>query len=161
FAVMEIAKNKVVTFHYRLTDEEGSFTETSEGRGPIAYLHGRNNIVPGLEAELAGKRAGDELKVKVPPELAYGLRIDDATARVPIKHLVRPGKLEVGKVVTINTASGYRRAIVTKVGRFNVDVDFNHPLAGKTLIFDVKIVDVRDATEEEIAHGHAHGPGGA
>jgi len=158
---MEIAKNKVVTFHYTLTDEEGSFTETSEERGPVAYLHGRNNIVPGLEAGLVGKRAGDELKVTVPPELAYGLRIEDAVQRVPIKHLVKPGKLEVGKIVAVNTSSGYKRAMVTKVGRFNVDVDFNHPLAGKTLIFDVRIVDVRDATEEEIAHGHAHGPGGA
>ena len=158
---MEIAKNKVVTFHYTLTDEEGSFTETSEERGPVAYLHGRNNIVPGLEAELVGKRAGDELKVTVPPELAYGLRVDDALQRVPIKHLVKPGKLAPGKVVAVNTSSGYRRATVTKVGRFNVDLDFNHPLAGKTLIFDVKIVEVRDATEEEIAHGHAHGPGGA
>jgi len=156
---MEITKNKVVTFHYTLTDEEGSYTETSEGRGPVVYLHGRNNIVPGLEAELTGKRAGDEVKVRVPPELAHGLRIEEARARVPIKHLVRPGKLSVGKVVTVNTANGYRYATVTKVGRFNVDVDFNHPLAGKTLIYDVKIVDVRDATEEEIAHGHAHGPG--
>jgi len=158
---MEIAKNKVVTFHYTLTDEEGSFTESSDERGPVAYLHGRNNIVPGLEAELAGKRAGDELKVTVPPELAYGLRDETAFQRVPIKHLVRPGKLEGGKVVTVNTSSGYRRGTVVKVGRFNVDVDFNHPLAGKTLIFDVKIIEVRDATEEEIAHGHAHGPGGA
>src|SRR5690606_29945054 len=155
---MEIAKNKVVTFHYTLTDEEGSFTETSEQREPAAYLHGRNNIVPGLEAELAGKRAGDEVKATVPPELAYGLRDETALQRVPIKHLVRPGKVEVGKAVTVNTASGYRRALVTKVGRFNVDLDFNHPLAGKTLIFDVTIVDVRDATEEEITHGHAHGP---
>lgn|SRR5690606_5260973 len=158
---MEIAKNKVVTFHYRLTDEEGSFTESSDERGPVAYLHGRNNILPGLEAELDGKRAGDELKVTVPPELAYGFRDEDAQQRVPIKHLVRPGKLDVGSVVTVSTTSGYRRAIVKKVGRFNVDLDFNHPLAGKTLIFDVRIVDVRDATEEEIAHGHAHGPGGA
>src|SRR5690606_8153568 len=153
---MEIAKNKVVTFHYTLTDEEGSFTETSAEREPLVYLHGRNNIVPGLEAELEGKRAGDEVKATVPPELAYGLRDEEATQRVPIKHLVRPGKVEVGKVVTVNTASGYRRATVTKVGRFNVDLDFNHPLAGKTLIFDVKVVDVRDATEEEISHGHAH-----
>jgi FKBP-type peptidyl-prolyl cis-trans isomerase SlyD len=158
---MEIARNKVVTFHYTLTDDEGSYQESSEERGPVAYLHGRNNIVPGLEAELLGKRAGDELKVTVPPELAYGLRSDEARQRVPIKHLVRPGKLAVGKIVIVNTTSGHRRATVAKLGRFNVDVDFNHPLAGKTLVFDVKIIDVRDATEEEIAHGHAHGPGGA
>ncbi|MFS8609183.1 MAG: peptidylprolyl isomerase [Gammaproteobacteria bacterium] len=158
---MEIARNKVVTFHYVLTDENGERIESSEEKGrPATYLHGRNNLLPGLEAELQGKRAGDQLKVTVPPELGYGLRIDDAVKRVPIKHLVRPGKLSVGKVVTVNTTAGPRPATVTKVGRFNVDVDFNHPLAGKTLVFDVKILDVRDATDEEIAHGHAHGPGG-
>src|SRR5690606_34358132 len=107
---MEIAKNKVVTFHYTLTDEEGSFTETSEERGPVAYLHGRNNIVPGLEAGLVGKRAGDELKVTVPPELAYGLRIEDAVQRVPIKHLVKPGKLAPGKVVDRKSVVEGRRA---------------------------------------------------
>ncbi|HEX7079870.1 MAG TPA: peptidylprolyl isomerase [Gammaproteobacteria bacterium] len=158
---MEIGLNKVVTLHYKLTDAEGTFEESSEERGPIAYLHGRGNIVPGLEAQLRGKRAGDALTVTVPPEDAYGERRSDAVQRVPIKHLVRPGKLGVGKVVTVNTDSGYRTATVLKVGRFNVDLDFNHPLAGKTLVFDVKIVDVRDATREEIAHGHAHGPGGA
>src|SRR5690554_2924809 len=158
---MEIARHKVVTFHYVLTDEAGERIESSEETGrPAVYLHGRNNLLPGLEAELAGRRAGDELKVTVLPELGYGLRVDDAVRRVPIKHLVQPGKLAVGKTVVVNTTSGYRQAIVTKVGRFNVDVDFNHPLAGKTLVFDVKILDVRDATDEEIAHGHAHGPGG-
>lgn len=159
---MDIERNKVVTFHYTLSHETGEQIESSEDRGqPAAYLHGRNNILPGLEAELAGRKAGDELKVAVPPELGYGLRVDDAVKRVPIKHLVRPGKLEPGRVVAVSTTSGQRRATVMKVGRFNVDVDFNHPLAGKTLVFDVKIVDVRDATDEEIAHGHAHGPGGA
>ncbi len=158
---MEIVKNKVVTFHYTLTDDQGTYTESSAEREPAVYLHGRNNIVPGLEAQLAGKRAGDEVKVTVPPELAYGLRADDAVQRVPIKHLVRPGKVAPGKVVTVNTAGGYRRATVVKAGRFHADLDFNHPLAGKTLIFDVTIVDVREATAEEIAHGHAHGPDGA
>jgi FKBP-type peptidyl-prolyl cis-trans isomerase SlyD len=81
--------------------------------------------------------------------------------RIPIKHLIRPGRLEVGKAVAVNTNAGQRRATVLKVGRFNVDVDLNHPLAGKTLIFDVRVLDVRDATPEEIAHRHAHGAGGA
>jgi FKBP-type peptidyl-prolyl cis-trans isomerase SlyD len=117
--------------------------------------------VAGLESELRGRRAGDELTVTVAPEDAYGARDPTAVQRVPIKHLVRPGKLAVGKVVAVNTSVGPRRATVLKVGRFNVDVDLNHPLAGKTLIFDVKVLDVREATSEEIAHGHAHGPGGA
>jgi FKBP-type peptidyl-prolyl cis-trans isomerase SlyD len=155
---MEIATNKVVTFHYKVADTQGSFSESSEGGDPVAYLHGRGNIVPGLENELRGKQAGDEFQVTVPPEDAYGHRDDTALQRVPIKHLIRPGRLAPGKVVAINTERGEVPATVLKVGRFNVDVDLNHPLAGKTLVFDVKVVDVRDATEEELAHGHAHGP---
>ena len=155
---MEIARNKVVTFHYTLFDEAGELIESTDEIGAAAYLHGRSNLLPGLEAELAGKRAGDELKITVPPELGYGLRRDDAVARVPIKHLDKPGKLAVGQFVAVNTRSGPRPARVIKVGRFNVDVDFNPPLAGKTLVFDVKIVDVRDATAEEIAHRHVHRP---
>jgi FKBP-type peptidyl-prolyl cis-trans isomerase SlyD len=153
---MEIATNKVVTFHYKVTDEEGAFSETTEGGDPVKYLHGRGNIVPGLENEMRGKRAGDEFHISVPPEEAYGFRDPDAVQRVPIKHLVRPGRLAAGKVVAVNTDRGARQATVLKVGRFTVDVDFNHPLAGRTLVFDVKVLDVRDATEEEIAHGHVH-----
>src|SRR5690606_31076498 len=150
-----------VTFHYNLTDAEASFTESSEGLDPVAYLHGRGNIVPGLETELRGKRAGDEFEVTVAPEDAYGAHSPEAVQRVPIKHLVRPGKLEAGSVLTITTAACHRQATVIKVGRSNVDLDLNRPLAGKTLIFKIKVVDVRDATREELAHGHAHGPGGA
>jgi FKBP-type peptidyl-prolyl cis-trans isomerase SlyD len=157
---MEIATNKVVTFHYKVEDTEGSFSESSEGSDPVAYLHGRGNIVPGLENELRGKQPGDEFQVSVPPEEAYGQRDPDALQRVPIKHLIRPGRLVPGAVVSINTERGAVQGTVLKVGRFNVDVDLNHPLAGKTLVFDVKVVDVRDATDEEITHGHAHGPEG-
>jgi FKBP-type peptidyl-prolyl cis-trans isomerase SlyD len=157
---MHIERDKVVTFHYSLTDPEGSFTEDSTGRDPVVYLHGHGNIVPGLENEMRGKQAGDTFKASVAPEHAYGMRDETAVQRVPIKHLVRPGKLDVGGVVAVNTNVGPRRGIVLKVGRFNVDVDLNHPLAGKTLLFDVRILEVRDATAEEIAHGHAHGPGG-
>lgn len=157
---MEIARNKVVTLHYTLK-ADGELTESTEGRDPVAYLHGHDNIVPGLEAGLRGKSAGDELTITVRPEDGYGLRNEQALQRVPIKHLARPGKLMPGKVVTVNTNEGYRQAVVLKVGRFNVDLDFNHPLSGKTLVFDVKVLDVRDASQEELSHGHAHGPGGA
>jgi FKBP-type peptidyl-prolyl cis-trans isomerase SlyD len=157
---MEIEHNKVVVFHYTLTDIENSFTESSEDGAPIAYLHGHGNIVPGLESELAGKRAGDEFEARVEPEGAYGPRDEAATQRVPIKHLIRPGKLAAGDVVTINTREGQRRATVTKVGHHHVDVDLNHPLAGRTLLFGIRVIEVRDATSEELAHGHVHGPGG-
>lgn len=158
---MEIAANRVVSFHYKLSDGDGVFIESSEGNEPVAYLHGRHSIVPGLESALRGRRAGDDLTVTVAPEDAYGPRDPSAVQRVPIKHLVRPGKLAAGAIVTVNTTEGSRRATVLKVGKFNVDVDLNHPLAGRTLVFEVSIVDVREATQEEIAHGHAHGPGGA
>jgi FKBP-type peptidyl-prolyl cis-trans isomerase SlyD len=158
---MQIEKNKVVTFHYTLNDAEGSYTESTEGKEPAKYLHGYGGIVRGLEREMKGKQAGDEFSVTVQPEDAFGLRHPGGAMRVPIKHLVRPGKLAPGKVVAVNTDQGQRQAIVVKVGRFNVDIDFNHPMAGKTFVFDVKIVDVRDATPEEIEHRHVHGPGGA
>jgi FKBP-type peptidyl-prolyl cis-trans isomerase SlyD len=157
---MQIERDKVVTFHYNLTDAEGSFTEASEGKDPIVYLHGYGNIVPGLENELRGKKAGDSFQARIAPEHAYGMRDESAVQRVPVKHLIRPGKLEVGKAVAVNTNAGPRRALVLKIGKFNVDLDLNHPLAGKTLVFDVRVVEVRDATPEEIAHRHVHGPGG-
>jgi FKBP-type peptidyl-prolyl cis-trans isomerase SlyD len=157
---MQIEKNKVVTFHYTLNDSEGGYTESTEGKDPAAYLHGYGGIVRGLEREMRGKQAGDEFSVTVKPEDAFGVFQPEAVQRVPIKHLERPGKLEVGRVIVVNTRQGRAQGIVRKVGRFNVDVDFNHPMSGRTLIFDVKIVDVRDATPEEITHRHVHGPGG-
>jgi FKBP-type peptidyl-prolyl cis-trans isomerase SlyD len=157
---MQIEKNKVVFFHYTLTDQEESFSETSRDAEPVACLHGHRNIVPGLEKAMAGKSAGDTFSVSLTPEEGYGPRDDEAVQRVPIKHLVRPGRLAPGKMVTVNTTQGQRAARVIKVGRFNVDIDLNHPLAGRTLIFDIEIVEVRDASAEEIRHRHAHGPGG-
>jgi FKBP-type peptidyl-prolyl cis-trans isomerase SlyD len=157
---MQIEKNRVVTFHYSLEELDGEYAETTEGKDPAVYLHGYGGIVRGLERAMKGRQAGDEFSVTVQPEDAFGLRDESVVQRVPIKHLVRPGKLKPGSVVVINTTRGERQAIVSKVGRFNVDVDFNHPMAGKTFVFDVKIVDVRDATSEEIAHRHVHGPGG-
>lgn len=157
---MQVERDKVVTFHYSLSDAEGSFTEASTGKDPVVYLHGHGNIVRGLEREMRGRQAGDTFKATVVAEDAYGRRDENARQRVPIKHLIRAGKLAPGATVAVDTRSGPRRATVLKVGRFNVDLDFNHPLAGKTLVFDIEIVDVRDATPEEITHRHAHGPGG-
>jgi FKBP-type peptidyl-prolyl cis-trans isomerase SlyD len=157
---VQIADDKVVTFHYRLRDAEDSFKESSEGKNPVIYMHGHSNLVPGLEAEMLGKAAGDKFTATVPPEQAYGARDPNAVQRVPIKHLASRGRLVPGQMVAVQTNAGVRHALVLKVGHFNVDVDWNHPLAGKTLIFDIEIVGVRDATPEELEHGHAHGPGG-
>jgi FKBP-type peptidyl-prolyl cis-trans isomerase SlyD len=158
---VEVKPNAVVTLHYSVRDAESSFSESSEGREPLVYLHGHGHIVPGLEKELRGKRAGDAFTVAVAAKDAYGTRDPEAVQRVPIKHLIRPGKLAVGQIVAVNTQSGAQQATVLKVGRFNVDLDLNHPLAGKDLVFDINVLDVREAAAEELAHGHVHGPGGA
>ncbi len=159
---MQIAKNAVVRFHYDLHNEAGQQVETSRNGEPLAYLHGHGNIIKGLEKALAGRQAGNSLSVTVAPQDAYGERRADAEQRVPIKHLLGTNKkrLQRGQIVTVNTANGHRRAVVLKVGKFNVDLDTNHPYAGQTLVFNVDIVEVRPAHDEEIAHGHAHGAGG-
>lgn len=164
---MCIEKNKVVQLHYRLSDETGEL-ENSQSGHPMAYLHGHRNLIPGLEKALVGKKAGDGFSVEIPPEEAYGLPQPDRQQRVPIKHLFGNAKhknkaktkLKVGQVVSVQTDNGPRQVTIVKVGRHVVDVDTNHPLAGKTLSFDLEVVSVRDASAEEIAHGHAHGVGG-
>ena len=153
---MSISKNNVVAFDYVLRDESGEELERSES--PMVYLHGANNIIRGLEEALSGHSEGDDVSVTLPPERAYGLRRDDALQRVPIKHLLtKSKKYHPGQVVSVNTQDGRKDAVVAKVGRFNLDVDMNHPLAGKTLTFEVSITAVRDATADELSHGHAHG----
>jgi len=157
---MHIDKNKVVTFHYDLKISENEVYESSRNTEPMNYLHGHRNIIYGLEKEMAGKVAGDRFSVTVEPVEGYGLRNEQATQRIPIKHISHKGRLRPGMMVAVNTREGQRRVLVIKVGKFNVDVDLNHPLAGKTLTFDVEILEVREAGSEEIAHGHAHGPEG-
>lgn len=164
---MVIANNHVVHFHYTLSEVGGAVIESSiepgnEKAAPMACLIGYGNILAGLEEEMIGKNAGDEFQVELPPERAYGLVVDDSIQRIPIKHLVQQGKqkLKVGMAVKVNAEKGVRDVRITKVGKFNVDVDTNHPFAGKTLLFDIKITDVRDGTTEEIAHRHVHGDGG-
>ena len=157
---MNIGPDTVVVFHYTLRDESGTELETSRGSDPNAYLHGANNIVPGLEKAMAGKTSGDVFSTTVEPEGAYGQPNPDKQQRVPIKHLLFKGKLKAGMVVQLNTSDGRVPVTVVKAGRHSADIDTNHPLAGKTLIFDIEIAEVRAASAEEIAHKHAHGPGG-
>ena len=157
---MKIESETVVSFHYTLRDENGKELETSRGSEPSVYLHGANNIIRGLEAAMTGRESGDVFTVSLAPAEAYGMRNPDRMQRVPVKHLAFRGKLEAGKVVQLNTAEGMRAVTVVKAGRHSADIDANHPLAGQTLAFDVEIVDLRPASPEEIAHGHAHGPGG-
>lgn len=156
---MIIEKDTVVSFHYRLTDADGTQMEdSSTGDHPMVYLHGHNGMVEGVEAELNGKTSGDSIEVTL--DAPYGPKRDAAIQRVPIKHLVSKKKPRVGKMVVVNTDQGQRQVTVVKVGKFNIDVDTNHPYAGKTLTYSVDVVDVREASAEELAHGHVHGLGG-
>ena len=157
---MLIADKKVASFHYTLSNEQGEQIESSRERQPMSYLHGARNIIPGLETALAGKAAGDQFQVTIAPAEAYGESRPDAIQRIPAKHFRDSKHLKSGQKVSIQTRQGELQAVVVKVGRFNVDVDTNHPLAGQTLTFDVEVTGVRDATAEEISHGHVHGPGG-
>jgi len=151
-----IAERKVVSFHYTLHNERGEQLESSRERQPMSYLHGAHNIIPGLEQALSGKSVGDALKVTLAPADAYGERRTDQVQRIPSKHFRDAAHLKPGQLVSIETRRGTVQARVIKVGRCNVDVDTNHPLAGETLTFDVEVMAVRDATAEEISHGHAH-----
>lgn len=159
-SAIQAANNAVVLFHYRLSEQDGEQLEDSRSENPVASLLGHDNIIAGLETALLGKSAGDIFSVTVAPGQAYGEYRANAKQRVPIKHLLTKGKLRPSMVVSVQTEQGVRQMVVDKVGRFNVDVDTNHPLAGKTLIFDIEIIEVRAATTEEISHGHAHGDGG-
>jgi len=153
-------KNKVVTFHYTLKNAAGEQMETSRDKEPMSYLHGANNIIKGLEKAMEGHAAKDEFSVTVEPEEAYGVRNEKNIQRVPLKRLKGIGRITPGQVLNLQTNKGPVQVTVLKVGRFNVDVDGNHPLAGKALTFEVEITDIRDASEEELTHRHVHGPGG-
>lgn len=157
---MNVQDQKVVDFHYTLTNEQGETVESSREREPMSYLHGAGNIIPGLEKAMEGRSAGDRFEVTVPPEEAYGERREANVQRIPLKHLGKMPKPRPGQILGLQTRQGPMQVTVLKVGRFNVDVDANHPLAGQSLTFDVEIIGVRDASEEETSHGHAHGPGG-
>lgn len=158
---MQISTDTVVTLFYVLSDAGGAQLEQNSDGIPLAYLHGHQNILPGLEEALSGLQAGDKTTVTLPPEKAYGPRRENTVQRVPIKHLQsRHKRLPPGTLVKVQTEKGAADGTVVKAGKFVVDVDFNHPFAGKTLRFDVTIKSVRAATDEEIAHGHAHGEGG-
>jgi FKBP-type peptidyl-prolyl cis-trans isomerase SlyD len=157
---MQIADNTVVSLDYTLKDDQGVTLDTSSN-GEFVYLHGAQNIIAGLENALTGKTTGDEISVSVSPEEAYGERNDVMVQVVPQDMFEAGQTIEVGMQFHAESPEGDMITVtVTEVEGENVTVDGNHPLAGLNLNFDVKIVDVRPATEEEIAHGHVHGAGG-
>ena len=158
---MQIANDKVVAIHYTLTNTAGETLDSSVERGePLAYLHGHGNIIPGLENALLGKAAGDKLNVEVAPGEGYGERHDQLIQQVPRSAFEGVDHLEPGMQFQAETGMGVRLFTITDVGDDEVTIDGNHPLAGETLHFAVEITEVRDASAEEIEHGHVHGEGG-
>jgi FKBP-type peptidyl-prolyl cis-trans isomerase SlyD len=156
---MTIAQDSVVTIHYTLKDDEGEIIDSSVSAEPLAYLHGHGNLVPGLERELEGKSAGDKLSVTVSPADGYGDYDKNLVTRVPRRSLQGIANIRVGMRLQAQTAEGPRTVVITNIMGDMVTVDANHPLAGKALNFEIEVTDVRPATEEELSHGHVHGPG--
>lgn len=146
--------------HYHLTDSEKNVLDSSKGREPLAYIHGIGNIIPGLEKALTGKQVGDKIEVVVEPAEAYGERDENLMQVVPKSGFQGDEELAVGMQVQVGTSNGPAIASVAKIDGDDVTLDVNHPLAGVTLHFDVEVMDVRDASKDELEHGHVHGPGG-
>jgi FKBP-type peptidyl-prolyl cis-trans isomerase SlyD len=156
---MTITNNKAVYMHYTLRDSDGNIMDQSEPNQPLAYLHGAGNIIPGLEGQLEGKSTGDKFQAVVQPEEGYGLHQEELVFKAPRENF-QGDFIEVGMEVELNFGDETAVAVVTEVGDEEVSLDLNHPLAGEVLFFDVDIVNVRDASLEEISHGHIHGVGG-
>ncbi len=158
---MTISQNKVVTIHYKVVDTaSGETIDSSEGGQPMTYLHGAQNIIPGLEQALEGKTVGDEFEVTIAAGDAYGEYSEDRVQQVPMEAFQGVEQVEPGMAFTAQTPNGPVNLIVTEVDEAMVTVDANHPLAGKSLSFSVKVESIREASAEEMAHGHVHGEGG-
>ena len=152
-----IGDKLVVSIHYKLTDDNGNVIDSSEGKDPLNYLHGANNIIPGLEKELVGKTQGAKLQVKVDPAEGYGAVRPELETVVERSLFEGVDPLEAGMIFQAQAPDGSNQQIVVKkVEDDNVTIDANHPLAGVNLNFDVEVVGVREATQEELSHGHGH-----
>lgn len=160
-AGVAIGTGTVLTLHYTVRDDaSGEALETSAGREPLTILYGQRGMLAAVQEALVGKSAGEAVTVTLTPERAFGQRREDAVRRLSKKYFPNPRQLRPGLRTALRTESGSQPVTVLKVGGKVVDVDTNHPYAGMTLTFAVEVVDVRPATSDEIAHGHAHGPAG-
>jgi FKBP-type peptidyl-prolyl cis-trans isomerase SlyD len=158
---MNIAANCVAYIHYTLTNEAGAVLDSSSGGEPLAYLHGAGNLIPGLEQALEGKQAGEKFSVKVPPEQGYGVRDEALVQKIPRRAFQGVKDIKPGMRFNANTGGGGAAQVtVTQIQGDMITIDGNHALAGETLNFEVEITKVREATAEELMHGHVHGPGG-
>jgi FKBP-type peptidyl-prolyl cis-trans isomerase SlyD len=156
---MQIEKNKVVSIHYTLRDNEGQILDSSEGGAPLTYIQGIGNLIPGMEEGLEGRSTGEKLNIKVAPEKGYGVRNNELIQQVP-RSAFGGQEIKPGMQFQAQGSQGAQIVTVTDVGLESVTVDGNHPLAGVELNFAVEVMEIRPATEDELAHGHVHGPGG-
>lgn len=158
---MQIKNQSVASFHYTLRDDDENILDSSQGGEPLVYMHGMGNIVPGLEQALVGKRPGDSFKVRVPADQAYGERDERKIHQVSRSQLPKGAEITVG--MQFEARGDGEVHVVTVVGLEGADrviLDSNHPLAGVALNFEIAVTEVRDATAEELSHGHVHGPHG-
>ena len=153
---MKIEKNKVVSINYTLTDTKGVTLDSSEGREPLNFIHGMGHIIIGLEEALEGKVKGEKLNVSIPPEKGYGIKNEEMIQKIPKNQFDASQQIEPGMQFHAQAEGRTLVVTVTKVEDEFVTIDANHPLAGETLNFDVEIIDVRDASAEELSHGHVH-----
>jgi FKBP-type peptidyl-prolyl cis-trans isomerase SlyD len=155
---MTIGPKTVVSIEYTLKDDAGEELDSSSGRDPLTYLHGVGNLVPGLERALDGKTTGDAIDITLPPAEAYGDRDDKLVRNLPLRKIADK-KPQVGRRYRAQLEDGQAVVLVTGLKGDYATVDANHPLAGMTLHFQVKVVEIREATADEITHGHVHSPG--
>lgn len=157
---MTIEEKRVVTMHYKLTDDEGQLLDESQDN-PLLYIHGTNSLIPGLEKQLEGKSSGDKITATVLPEEGYGPVMPQLIQNLPKETFQGVENIEVGMEFEASNENDEKMIVrVEAVDGEEITINGNHPLAGKTLNFDVNIVDVREASEEELSHGHVHGEGG-
>jgi FKBP-type peptidyl-prolyl cis-trans isomerase SlyD len=157
---MKIDKNKVVQIHYTLRNDQGEILDSSAGHSPLSYIHGIGALIPGLEKELDGKEAGVKFETVISPADGYGEYDPAGVIDVPASGFEGDEELTPGMQVQLETGEGPAIAVITKVDDDVVTLDLNHPLAGVSLHFDVEVVEVREATHQELDHGHVHGTGG-
>ena len=158
---MQVSEQKVVTMNYEVADDQGQLIDRSEEGDPLAYIHGNGQLIPGLETALEGRSKGDKVAVHVTPEQGYGERDEEGVQTVARNQFDDSVEIEVGmQFEAQDDDEGHQIVTVVAVDGENITLDTNHPLAGKNLRFKVEILDVRDASAEELSHGHVHGPGG-
>lgn len=156
---MQIGKNTVVSIHYTLSDNNGNILDSSDGGAPLTYIQGIGNLIPGMEEGLEGRKQGERLNIKVSPDKGYGVRNEQLIQKVP-RASFGDQDIKPGMQFQAQSNEGAQVVTVTDVGLDSITVDGNHPLAGIELSFAVEVMNIRAAAQEELDHGHVHGPEG-